>query len=737
MNTKPELYIYTTKSVSKKSVATSDGEVFYVKLKLGYTTIGAEERIYQQDGTSNHEPLIPIFKKFVPSHITDIVWHNAMENEGYKKARVDKDREWFVFPDCDTAKEAKKIAVGVLNELIHGKRAIEDFEFDDYQIEFAEWTKQRFDDGANELLNGSKMRSGKCAMGHLTTNINNFQKVLIISGKPKVLTGWGELLIGGEKAHVKFADNHFFHYKNQKNEPIPFTSEKNTVAVGLQWIHSHTKAGGNKLLDQIVNTIWDAVYIDESHSAKDTKLAQEFLLQLKAEKIINFTGTPFKVFMTNEIAPEDRWAWDYIAEQKHRKWLLENDPESNQARRFKYLPKVNYAMMNVPEKVKKLLNGELFNLGANGLWAIDKDTENFVYPDAVNEMINFVKTQGYKNVPTVFKPYIDVHTRHSFWLLPNNTLAIKRLRDFLQRHPYFKKFQIIVASGNEMKDEAFVRNAIDRIEQDLSQYRGTITLSCGCFVEGATIPEWCSIHQLNSDKSAIDYFQSSFRPGSPWPAGNKMEIGVYDYDPERFIQMVYTLGVDYCDRKNNQSPSDWIETQWNEVSDVYDYDNKWKLISGKDIVKQATSDIAGQSNMFNDISLVDVKKITEDMITDLQGTEYTNTQSSSSTLNKNNLEKGSLKTSDKDGSSNPSQKTVDELLVTRLQISEAVKKIPNLIYISYDYGFEIKSIYDILNCTRQSLVHDHTGLTVVQWSSIIKTLTVEKIDRRIDAYVNA
>ena len=734
-----QIYIYTTKSLSKRSIAEIDGEKFYVKLKLGETMLDADERISQQDGTSSAEKLDRIFKKEIPGHITDKVWHRAMEKAGYVKARDDKDREWFVFPECLTAEEAKNISIEILMDLVHGRRAIEDLKPDDYQLEFAKWTKERWDSGSEELLNGSKMRSGKCMMGHLTTLENDFTKVLVVTGKPGALRGWGELLVGGEKSHIKFADNNFFHYKDQKDKIIEFTDQRNTVAVGLQWIHTHTKKGDNPLFNQILETEWDAVYFDECHSAKDTKLVREFFAKLtvKNNRIANFTGTAFKILMSNDIQPEDRWAWDYIKEQKFRKWLLENEPGSERSQRFKYLPKITYAMMHVPAKVKTLLNGKVFNLGANGLWAIDNGTKQFVFPEAVNEMVSFIRAQGYKNVPDTFKPYVDLHTRHSFWLLPDNSEAIMRLRDILERHPYFKKFQILAATGNEVKDEEEVKDSVKRIEQGLSEYKGTITISCGKLVEGTTIPEWCSVHQINSDKSVTSYFQSSFRAGSPCEKFDKQEVCVYDYDPERFLQMVYELAIDSCNRENGQSPSDWIETEWNDVSDVYDFDGEWALQTGKDIVQKATQEIAGNPNMFHDISLVDQKKITQDHIDEMFGADYSNTQSGSSTLNSNGMETGSASTTTSVTNSAPLEKTRDDITVTRLQISGAVKKIPNLIYISYDYAFRIKSVYDIPKCHEIAIVKEQTGLTVSQWSCIINTLNVDKLNRRIDAYVNS
>lgn len=733
-------YLYSTETLKRAIERKDKTKSWNPRGKAGETgQETASVRVSQQDGTSTVERLEILGEKRVPLHITDKMVRDALVGKGYALARIDADREWIEFVGLENENQMKSAWLEVLNELEYGKTAIEDFEFDEYQEEFASWVKERWDTGAEELLNNSKPRAGKCAMGHLATQKNDLRKVLVVTGKPGALRGWGELLSGGEKSHIKFADNNFFHYKDQKDKPIEFTNQRNTVAVSLQWIHTHTKKGDNPLFNQILETEWDAVYFDECHNAKDTKLVREFFAKLtvKNNRIINFTGTAFKILMSNDIQPEDRWAWDYIKEQKFRKWLLKNEPDSERAKRFKYLPKITYAMMHVPAKVKTLLNGEVFNLGANGLWAIDKETKQFVFPEAVNEMVSFIRAQGYKNVPATFKPYVDLHTRHAFWLLPDNSEAIKRLRDILERHPYFKKFKILAATGNEVKDEKEVKDAVKRVEQGLSEYKGTITISCGKLVEGTTIPEWCSVHQINSDKSVTSYFQSSFRAGSPCEKFDKQEVCVYDYDPERFLQMVYELAIDSCDRECRQTPSDWIETEWNDVSDVYDFDGEWVLQTGKDIVQKATQEIAGNPNMFHDISLVDQKRITQDHINEMAGSDYSNTQFGSATLNSNGMETGSASTTSRNANRVSLEKTKDDITVTRLQISEAVKKIPNLIYISYDYAFKIKSVYDITKCHEVAIVKEQTGLTVSQWSCIINTLNVDKLNRRIDAYVNS
>ena len=103
----------------------------------------ADERVAQQDSTSNSEKLEIIYSRQVPSHITDIALHKTLQRKGYFKSRDDKNREWFDFPNCNTAKDASKQVREVLNGLINGVEALEDWTSFAYQQDIIDWAVQR------------------------------------------------------------------------------------------------------------------------------------------------------------------------------------------------------------------------------------------------------------------------------------------------------------------------------------------------------------------------------------------------------------------------------------------------------------------------------------------------------------------------------------------------------------------------------------------------------------------
>ena len=106
MNT---IYQYTTKSQSKRSVA-YDGEIFPVRLKVGETMLTANERIQQQDSTSNSEKLDKIFERTVPQHITDHVLHKALQKHtiDFKNIKMQNGDRWTERVD-DLAKYGTKL----------------------------------------------------------------------------------------------------------------------------------------------------------------------------------------------------------------------------------------------------------------------------------------------------------------------------------------------------------------------------------------------------------------------------------------------------------------------------------------------------------------------------------------------------------------------------------------------------------------------------------------------------
>jgi len=713
MNT---IYNYTTKSQSKRSVA-YDGEVFPVRLKVGETMLTADERIQQQDGTSNSEKLEKIFERNVPQHITDHVLHKALQRNGYFRSRDDKNREWFDFPNCDTAKEASRSVRTVLNKLINGVEALEDWKSFDYQQAIIDWAVER-SSVSNDLLINAIMRAGKCRISYEIARAKDAKKILVVTAKVGVNDSWASLLPSGEENHVDYAGWKYHNYKKVKSLEFQGTD---VVFVSLQFINKHIESN-NKLLGQIFGVDWDCVFFDEQHYATTTDNTQRLWERLNFKLKVELSGTPYKTMLSGRYTPEDTYNFDYIDEQNIRNELLEANEDNFLTDQFRKRADINYALVNVPEKVKQLLGDEGFTFSK--LFA----TENGSFKNVmgVNEFITFVM-KNFKKPPTRFSNVADKLSRHTLFVLPDNVEAIGLFAQALEAHPFFCKRKIINASGKGVKNIQKVKDIISR--NDHEGGAGTITLTCGRFLEGTTVPEWWSVHQINNDKSAADYFQGSFRCKSP--ADGKESVVVYDYAPERFVSVVY----DYCERvaDSTNTTTEKVISTWLEVSDVYDYDgNAWNILTGADISKRFLADISNHIDRIG--SCINQNKIDDSIILLLQDKDKdANSNSSRTQFNANDIEEGKNKTRSKNNIAQPQAKDEDELNVTMQRIRYSLKQIYKLADIAWANDLEFEKIQDVTNIDN-GIVAQVTGLTTVEWSSIMNTINTVSANRALGQY---
>lgn len=712
MNT---IYQYTTKSQSKRSVA-YDGETFPVRLKVGETMLTADERIQQQDSTSNSEKLDKIFERTVPAHITDHVLHKALQRNGYFRSRDDKNREWFDFPNCDTAKEASQSVRTVLNKLINGVEALEDWSSFDYQQDIIDWAVERSLE-SNDLLINAIMRAGKCRISYEIARALGAKKILIVTAKVGVNDSWASLLPGGEENHVNYAGWKYHNYKKTKSIQFEGTD---VVFASLQFINKHTGTD-NKLVNEIFGTDWDCVFFDEQHYATTTDNTQRLWNNLSFKLKVELSGTPYKTMLSGRYNSEDTYNFDYIDEQVIRKGLLDAGEDNFLTQQFRKRADINYALVNVPNKVKAYLGDEGFTFAK--LFA----TEDGVFKNVmgVTEFVNFL-VKNYKKPPKRFANIADQLSRHTLFVLPDNVEAIGLFVKALQKHPFFCKRKIINASGKGVKSIQKVKDIISRNDHDGGA--GTITITCGRFLEGTTVPEWWSVHQINNDKSAADYFQGSFRCKSP--ADGKESVVVYDYAPERFVSVVY----DYCERvaDTTNKTTESVISEWLAVSDVYDYDgNNWNILTGAEISKRFLADITNHIDRIGtciDSSAIDINII--ELLQDKK--KDANSHKSSTQMNSNEIEEGTNKKRSSTGEKNNSEDQ-DEVSITVQRIRYSLKQVYKLADIAWANDFVFDKIQDVINL-ENDIVTQVTGLTTEEWSAIMNTINTVSANRALGQY---
>jgi hypothetical protein len=417
--------------------------------------------------------------------------------------------------------------------------------------------------------------------------------------------------------------------------------------------------------------------------------------------------------------------FDYVDEQVLRREALVT-PDTVLAQAFKYRADINYAMVNIPDKIKDMLGEDGFTFPK--LFATDK--AQFKNVIAVNEFLTFA-VQTYKKPPARFLPFADMLSRHALWVLPNDVAAINALEKMLKKHPFFGKRRIINASGKGVKDIQTVKDLIQR--DTIEGGVGTITLTCGRFLEGTSVPEWWSVHQMNNDKSAADYFQGSFRCKTPNARDEKASVIVFDYAPERFVSVVYQ----HCERVSDPTkPVSNIISQWLDVSEVYDYTgNQWNIMSGEDISRRFLSDINNYMDRVG--QAVDPAGIDAGIIQLLADKKKDSNQTSAkSQLNGNDILEGSNKKRVFSSGTPVSgwKKPVDPAEAAEQQVRYALKQIFKLIDVGWADNITFSSLTDIICCKDTMLVNEITGLTPGEWKEILPAVNQVVINRAMGQY---
>lgn len=470
--------------------------------------------------------------------------HDVLLRSGIKKKSFEIDgkaNEWFVC-DLETAKNAIAAVKNGQNCLdasqkSQGKSPVT---FRPEQLRAIEQTKKVFKKG-NKILWNAKMRMGKTLSSLEVVKQMKFHRAIIVTHRPVVDDGWFD-----DFGKIFYEDNTTWIYGSKNKGESNFSklerSGKNYVYfASMQDLRGSRRVGGNfDKNEEIFDTDWDLLIIDEAHEGTQTELGKRVFEELVKEdtKVINLSGTPFNLLETNEFNEENTFTWDYVMEQQAKQeWALSHPGDHNP---YEELPKLNLLTFNLGELAAKYQDyedkafnfAEFFRTDDDGNFVHKKDIANFL------DIISSDKSETlYPFSSTEYREFFH----HTFWIVPGVKEG-KALADMLRAHAVFGTYKIVNVCGAE-DDETTgdpldeVRNAIGQKPEDTY----TITLSCGKLTTGVTVREWTAVLYLAGSKSTspASYMQTIFRVQSPGNIGGKMKTDcyVFDFAPDRTLKM--------------------------------------------------------------------------------------------------------------------------------------------------------------------------------------------------------
>ena len=497
---------------------------------ISYELLYTELTLYSQGGQ---------VKSFNDKQVHDVLLRSGIKNKSFK---IDgKANEWFIC-DLETAKNAiaavkKGQSCLDASQKSQGKSPIT---FRPEQQCAIEQTKKVFKKG-NKILWNAKMRMGKTLSSLEVVKQMKFHRTIIVTHRPVVIDGWS-----------KDFENIFYENDSQWAFGSREIGERGigdleklgkhyVYFASMQDLRGSKRVGGDfDKNEEVFDTDWDLLIIDEAHEGTQTELGKRVFEELVKEntKVINLSGTPFNLLETNEFNEENTFTWDYVMEQRAKQeWALTHPGDHNP---YEELPKLNILTFDLGELATdyqdedKAFNfAEFFRTDDDGNFIHKKDIANFL------DIISSSKGETlYPFSSTEYREFFH----HTFWIVPGVKEG-KAFAEMLRSHSIFGTYKIVNVCGKE--DEETTGDPLDEVRNAIGpkpEETYTITLSCGKLTTGVTVREWTAVLYLAGSKSTspASYMQTIFRVQSPGYIGGRMKTDcyVFDFAPDRTLKMI-------------------------------------------------------------------------------------------------------------------------------------------------------------------------------------------------------
>lgn len=497
-------------------------------------------------------------KAFLDKKVHEVLLCSGIKRQYFHTDR--KQNEWFK-TDLGTAKNAIKAVKEGRKYLGNAEISTEKSPicFRPEQEEAISKTIAQFKHNDRMLWN-AKMRFGKTLSALEVVKKMKFKKTIIFTHRPVVSDGWFD-----DFSKIFYDTNDYLFGSKIKGKGISLTelesSGKNYVYfASIQDLRGSSLVGGKfDKNDEVFETHWDFVIIDEAHEGTNTELGKNIKLWVldKNTKILELSGTPFNLLDSYE--DNEIYTWDYVMEQRSKQeWNLNHYGDPNP---YEELPEMNIYTYNLGKLYDKESYVDIEDKAFNfkeffRTWSGDKEKDaapipqgvaigDFVHESDIFNFLNLIsKHDTESNYPFSTDEYRALF-RHSLWMVPGVSAA-KALSALMRKHAVFGSgaFEIVNVAGAGDEEQnlsdslSAVRAAIG--PDPSSNY--TITISCGRLTTGVSVPEWTAVFMLSGSysTSASNYLQTIFRVQTPANIGGKIKekCYVFDFAPDRTLKMV-------------------------------------------------------------------------------------------------------------------------------------------------------------------------------------------------------
>lgn len=543
------------------------------RLKIGSATLtkdnptqtdidkAAHERIRQQTKTADVNYVLEHAELALTNsnqYLSDFDVHNVLIRSGYKRKSENTKNshsEWFEI-DLSTAKKAILAAKEGRKALTTSEQTSGEstFEFRPNQLEAIRLTNKAISQRRKHYLWNAKMRFGKTSAAMQVARENNFGKVLIVTHRPSVSTDWFDdfkkVFSGTDYEYSSKTKGESIQKRLSESKPFVYFASLQDLRLSESVVsdeNSGSKARGYKKNDEIFDTLWDMVIVDEAHEGTQSNLGDTTLSKIPYSFMLELSGTPFNIIHKRE--EDEVYTWDYVMEQYEKVHWDENHPGVPNP--YEELPALTMFTYDIDKFSTQIGNLNGFTDLLDGafkfheFFRVEKDndgndTAKFIHESMVYKFLDLLVDEKLKtSFPYSTEEYRS-YNKHSLWLLPNRTKTIEAMEKLLRNHPVFRKFGVVNISGDAKVDDAMDSDAKSRVQEAIKSNDYTITLTGQRLTTGASIPEWTAVFMMSDTSSATTYLQTAFRCQTPARVNGQLKTQgyVFDFAPDRTLRLI-------------------------------------------------------------------------------------------------------------------------------------------------------------------------------------------------------
>lgn len=636
--------------------------------------------------------------------------HGKQKRMGMWVASDNSSSEWFHDPSKTSVDKVVEVGKQLINEWRHGVARPNAYLMRQEQQDCHDMIVKHFKNGGDKFLMNAKMRFGKTFVTLQALKSLGVKRALVLTYKPAVDASWREDL----ESHIDFDGWEYTSAKeHSKANPIDLKGEAD-VEVLFGSFQDANELNKPKWKNAI-NYHYDVVVIDEMHYGSATERAKKTLDTLNFDKILYVSGTPLKALMSGEFLDEEVYTWGYADEQKKRKAEKDANWETEV---YRWLPEMRFMTFEVCEEAKKSAH---FYTDEEGFTMTkmfgSKDGETFIDQASVKL---FVDQLFGRNVHKTQSPIRSCAVDHMLFVLPPNVKGATAFSKLLEKS-VGNEYKIINVSGDNVRHLQTVKDLILTNDK-------TITVTCGRFNTGVTVPEWDMVCMFDDTRAPETYFQTIFRCQSPDSKRGKEICTVVDFNPQRCLEMIY----EYADivAKPEQSTQESVR-EFIDFAPVLDHTGNKPVQIGADVVLNMMAESGGYAERFGSAHMFYWSEIGDhaDKFIGIDPEAFAKVQQQ---LADNDLDKGKNYQSN----GNLTQKEIDEIRKAekelRKRVQTAFRRLPTYLFLE-DKKFD--SIEEIIYTNNTELFEETIGLSLEDFadlcSGLIKT---DRLNRCIMAF---